>query len=312
MRLLRRLVFACCLNLLAALGAVAAPSLWVVLSEEGGAHAEVAATLRAELAPTTIVSGTPDRLFRDAVAPPDLILTVGVVALDATLERLGGVGEVWDRVPLLATLLPQAVFVARQAAGAGARRPLSAVVLDQPLARQMALIRHALPAARRVGVLPGPQTRQLLRPLADAADAQGLRLTVGNEVRGPKEVFPALRDVLADADVLLALPDAQIYNGATWQSILLTAYRARVPLVSFSAAHVKAGAVLGLSATPAQVARSAAAMVRQWAGGRGLPPPRAPQEFVVTSNARVAASLGIDLAETAAIEADLRRAEGGR
>ena len=107
-----------------------------------------------------------------------------------------------------------------------------------------------------------------------------------------------------------ALPDPTVYHAATLQNILLTTYRARVPLVAFSAAYVRAGAVLAVYSTPAQVARRAAEMVKSWQAGRGLPPPQMPREFAVAANAKVAASLGLMLDDAAVIAEDLRRQEG--
>lgn len=314
MPLLARLVLACLLNMTLVLSAMAAPRLWVVLSEDTGAYAETAAVLRAELGKDMeVTSGVPETLLRDLSDPPDLIVTVGVAAIDATLERLSQAGPGWSSVPLLATLVPQTVFDARLAAGAVGRRPVSAVVLDQPLGRQLALIRRALPDVRRVGVLPGPQTRPLLRQLASEATARKLSLvTTDAEIRGQEQIFPVLKSVLEDAEVILALPDPLVYNGATLQNILLTTYRSRTPLVAFSPAYVKAGAVLALYSTPTQVARGAAGMVRQWVAGKGFPPPRAPQEFAVVANAKVAASLGIALEDAATVAEALRREEGRR
>lgn len=310
MRLVFRLALACLVNMTLVWGAAAAPQILVVMGEAGGVYAEVATVLRADLGPAAdVVSGVPRELFNDRTLPPDLIVTVGVAALDATLERLAVAGRGWERVPLLATLLPQVVFDARQAAPAVIRRPMSAVVLDQPVGRQMALIRRALPQARHVGVLPGPHTRPLLRQIETAAQARGLKLVVGSEVQVTEDIFPSLRGVLDTADVVLALPDAVVYNGATLQNILLTSYRARRPLVAFSPAYVKAGALLALYSTPVQVGHSAARMLRRWFLTQTLPPPRAPHEFVVTANAQVAASLGIDVEDAATLTQALRGEE---
>jgi ABC-type uncharacterized transport system substrate-binding protein len=92
----------------------------------------------------------------------------------------------------------------------------------------------------------------------------------------------------------------------------LTTYRARIPLVAFSPAYVKAGAVLAVYSTPAQVARRAVEMLRQWQSGRGLPSPQNPREFEVVVNERVAASLGLWIDMPNLIVADLRRIEDGR
>lgn len=310
-RLASRCALACLLLMTLVLPARAAPRIWVAMSEGGGAYAEAAAVLRTELgADIEIASDAWQTLFDDAQAPPDLIVTVGVAALDGTLERLARLEGAWLRTGVLAILLPQAVFNARQASVA--RRAFSAVVLDQPLGRQLALIRRALPERLRVGILPGPQTQPLLAGLQKEAAARGMALAVAPPVTAVESIYPALKSVLDDAQVILALPDPVVYNAASLQNLLLTTYRARVPLVAFSAAYVKAGATLALYSTPAQVARRGVEMARGWIAGRGLPAPQSPREFSVAVNARVAASLGLALDDAAQIAEDLRRQEAGR
>jgi ABC-type uncharacterized transport system substrate-binding protein len=131
-------------------------------------------------------------------------------------------------------------------------------------------------------------------------------------VTAAEEIYPALKQALSEAEVVLALPDPLIYNSASLQNILLTTYRARIPLVAFSPAYVKAGAVLAVYSTPAQVTRRAVEMLRQWQSGRGLPSPQKPREFEVVVNERVAASLGLWIDMPNLIVADLRRMEDGR
>lgn len=313
MRFLFRLAIACLMGMTLVLPA-AARQVWVVLAEEGGMHAEAAAVLQANLEGLTVTTGTGPALLRDKGDPPALIVTVGTTAFEETLDWLSGKRWSWERVPVLATLLPQAAYdgqVMKQAVGGAARRVLSAAVLDQPLGRQMALLKRALPERRLIGVLAGPQTRPQLTALGREAAARGFRVVAAPEVNVPEQIYPALKTALESSDVLLALPEPTVYHAATLQNILLTTYRARVPLVAFSPAYVKAGAVLAVYSTPAQVARRAAEMVRLWQAGRGLPPPQMPREFAVATNAKVAASLGLMLDDAALIAEDLRRQEGG-
>lgn len=285
--------------------------LWVALAEEGGPYAEAAAVLKAEMGePATLISGKWQTLLDARQAPPDLIVTVGVGAFEGTLKWLAERDAAWERVPVLATLLPRAAYDELLARGLAGRRPVSAAVLDQPLGRQTALLRRALPDRRVVGVLPGPQTQPLLAALERESVARGLRLVKAPTVNAPEDLYPALKTVLETAEVILALPDPLVYHGGSLQNILLTTYRARVPLVAFSAAYVKAGAVLAVYSTPAQVARRAIGMVRSFLTTRTLPPPQAPQEFAVAANAKVAASLGLQIDEASVLAEDLRRAEG--
>ena len=310
-RLLRCFVF--CLSLVAAAQAAAGPRIWVALSDQGGPYEEAAAAVRAGMDGSADLRSEPwQYLWERKGEKPDLIVTVGVAAMDGTLERLAARDAGWSQVPVLAILVPQAVFEARRAHPAASGRPFGAVVLDQPLGRQLALIKRALPDRVRVGVVPGAQTRPLLSQLEREARSRGLQLVKGPEVRAPEDIYPSLREVLVEADVVLALPDPAIYNANTLQNILLATYRARVPLVAFSSAYVKAGALLALYSTPAQVARTAVEVLRQWQAGQGLATLQRPREFTAAVNPRVATSLQFLIDDEAALVADLRRLEGGR
>lgn len=290
-----------------------APRIWVALSEEGGPYAESAAVLRAELVERdNLVIGAWPAFFVDRQLPPDLVITVGMAAFEDVLRNLDSRGPAWSGIPVLATLLPRAGYEAQLKSVRKPGRPVSAVVLDQPADRQLSLIMRALPDRRRIGVLAGAKSTALLAELQQAAASRKLVLEVVAGVSSSEALFPALKGVLENADVILAIPDATIYHAGSLQNILLTTYRARVPLVAFSPTYVKAGAILAVYSTPAQVARHAAGMVRRWQAGNPLPALQMPAEFAVASNPKVAASLGIGLDNAAELAVDLRKAERGQ
>lgn len=310
-RRLFRLLLPCFLFLALVPQGLAAPRVWVMLAESGGVHQETADHLRLALADAVEVHverGT--ELLAGRGAKPELIVAVGTAALDLALEQLPKKDASWAKIPLLATLVPQSVFEARRALVG--TRPFAAVVLDQPLARQFALIRKALPDNQRVGIIPGALTRARLAQIESEARAHGLQLVVGAEVRYHEEIYPSLRDVLIHADVLLALPEPVVYNAGTLQNILLTTYRARVPVVAFSSAYVKAGALLAVYSTPFQVARQTAQVAQDWLAGRHPPALIFSREFTVVANDKVGASLGLRPFDIDEIAAELRRLEGRR
>lgn len=283
------------------------PQVWVALSEDGGPYAESAAVLRAELeSRTRLVTGKWPDLFAGGTPPPNLVVTVGQAAFEGVLGELDRRGPGWGRIPVLATLLPRTGYEKRLEDYRREKRQISAVVLDQPPERQLALIARALPDRNAVGVMAGIQTLGMVDALAGAAARRGLKL---NTIKATDALYPALRWLLETSNVLLAVPDPVIYHGGSLQNILLTAYRARVPVVAFSPAYVKAGAVLAVYSTPEQVARSAAELVRGWLAGRSLPSLQSPREFSVATNPKVAASLGIRLDDATDIAAALRRDE---
>ncbi len=267
---------------------------WVALSDNGGVHSEAAEALRAEVEQTQ-----PGRvewrvahwsLFREPSPKPQLVVAVGSAAQRGMQELFAGDGA---PPPLLVVLVPRLAFEriadpVRLRAGS-----LSAVFLDQPAARQIELIRLALPAVRNVGVVVGGESRGFVPVLEKAARERNLQLIVS--LVGQNGLFPALQSLLADADVLLAQPDPSVFNSQTVANILTAAYRRQIPLIGFSPAYARAGALMSLYSTPAQVGARGGEVLRQALAGKALPPPQWPREYVVNINPDVARSLGLTL-----------------
>ena len=130
--------------------------------------------------------------------------------------------------------------------------------------------------------------------LAAAAMERKLRLSA-QQVMGESDLAPALQKLLPDTDLLLALPDAAVFNAGTIQLILLSTYRHQRPLIGFSASYTRAGAILSLFSTPRQIGAQAADMLRAALASGRLPPPQYPREFQVAANPHVARSLGLSL-----------------
>ncbi len=281
--------------------------VWLVLSEPGGAYAEAARALQEawtrefRLTPNWRLA-TWSELAPETNALPQLIVTLGVRACLEAVE-LALANPALARVPLLATLLPQASYPVLAAKALGRQ---SAVFIDQPAERIVRLLRLALPEYKRVGVLFGPDSLPVRPALARALAARGLTLVEQTLLNGDKGVYPALRALFEDAELLLAIPDKLVYSPQNMPNILLAAYRQRIPLVSYSAAHVRAGALLALHTAPADTATQIALAIQQWLAGRKLPPPALADAASVAVNHQVARSLGLSLPNAAALELALK------
>lgn len=281
-------------------GAAAAQVL-LVLSETGGAYEETAEAFRSELrrlAPSqTVVSTTLKELA--ALGEHPLVVTLGSQAARSVAAQ-------GQRPPAIHSLLPRAAF--ERLPGLREGRD-SAVLLDQPVARQIELIRLALPGFNRLALLEGRESRELVGQLAEAARER--RFTVAREaVLREGELYAALQRVTAEPAVVVATPDGGVFNSYSIQNVLLTAYRQRSPVVGFSAAYVRAGAILGLYSTPAQIGRQTAEMARAALSGAALPAPQGPRYFEIGSNPQVARSLGIALEEPEVLRTRLLKLEG--
>lgn len=304
--LLSRLLILISLLLSLAVGGQAVaggPKLVLVRAEESVAVDEFALGLRNRLAGRATVEEV--RLADSAGLPRltgdvRLIVPVGVRALRTTLTAD-------TALPVLAALVPRSAFD-RIVDPAHTRR-VSAVFLDQPLARQLALIRVALPERMRVGVLLGPESRTALPGLKRIAERLDQTI-VDAEVDRERSIAGALEIVLGRADVLLALPDPLIHNAGTLQSLLLASYRQRVPVIGFSPAYTRAGALLSLHSSPLQISEQVADLAAGMIVAGRLPESQYPREFQLSVNRQVARSLSIDLPDDEVIMRRLRQRGG--
>jgi hypothetical protein len=282
-------------------------AIWIVTTDASPIYREVAETLRVEVERLHPVGiewlVVPAKEFESATSAPRLIVTVGSGAFAAVVTTARASEK---SPPILATLLPRVAFD-RDIARAPQKLQASAVLLDQPPARQAALIRAALPTAKRIGLLLGPESKPMLSSVQTALGTQGLATHAEDVTQ--QGMFAALQNLLDDSDALLALADPAVFNSETVASILTAGYRRKVPLIAFSAAYVKAGALLAIYATPEQVARDGARVVGTVLAGLPLPAPATSSEFTIGINAVVARSLGLSLNEDE-LRRQIRREEG--
>lgn len=306
MRRLARWVLAFA-GLLLSAGAALAAQVAVVLSDDSAPYQEVYQVMRAHLAERghDVQQAYPSGLAVAALSESKLVVAVGVRAAEA-------LAVLPLRTPLLAVLVPRSWYAGngRSRLNDGGRRIASAIFLDQPVERQALLIRLAFPDAQRVGVLTGTGQSLLLNELDDALRGQQLDL-VGQTLDPDARLIGPLEQILANADLLLAVPDPQVFNRNTAQSLFLTSYRYRVPVLGYSQSLTRAGALLSLHSSPAQIGRQAAEWVNQalFAAPLRLPLPAHPTYFDISINEQVARSLGFILPPETVLEKQLG---GGR
>ena len=277
----------------------------ILASDAGGVYAELISVVQRDLAGSGLVLSVTDRPASTG-AVRSLVVTLGTKALREAAQR-SLQSPVWAQVPVLAALLPQSAW---RSGAAGLPRGSSAIWLDQPVDRYVELTRQALPQRRRLGLLLGP-TSVGLEPVLDRATlARGLTAVKANVDAPATDLFPALQGVLQNCDMLLALPDPTLYNAESLQNILIATYRQRVPMLSYTAAHARAGATLALHTPLEEVAAQLVRALRQFSTQGSLPAPEGPQGFSVVVNEQVARSLSLDLRSPAELQAAVRRAEG--
>jgi hypothetical protein len=276
----------CWMLLLTPLSVRAAPPL-VLLSDAGSSYADMLAALQRHydgpLESQVLANAAPagdERLF----------LAVGSRACALALDHLGSRGR------LFCLFLPAQTFAELTADAHSqtllADQRLSALFLDQPLARQMRLARLIEPDLQRIGTVLGPDSDAQARAFEQSAREQGLTPVIGR-LRSSDNPVQVLSPIIADSDLFLPLPDRSVFNRAAAKWILYITLRKGVPLLGFSAKYADAGAVVALYSDTDEIARQAAEMLTAMDGQ--LPPPAWPREFSITVNRTAARNLDLVL-----------------
>ena len=207
-----------------------------------------------------------------AVASP---LKVPIVCVFLTAERFAAIAR--DSLP-------------------NVRRELTAIVIDQPVSRQAAVARKVYPALSRFAVLSQNTELQVMEHETDI---------VVSEYRSTEALASQLTDITLSLDALIATAESDIYNRSTLRTVLLTAYGYGKPVIGYSRAYVKAGALISGYSTPDQVFRQIAELFElnqtDWvqaitedalADDQAMPF-LVPKYFSIVDNPSVAHSLGL-------------------
>lgn len=194
---------------------------------------------------------------------------------------------------------------AHQRQGAAQHSRISLLWSDPPLERQLHLIAHILPQARRIGVLYGAESEFLLPELRQHATPLGLEI-VPQRWDNTNDSRP-LQTLFRNSDVLLGLDDPQLYNPKTAKNLLLSSYAQQLPLVGPNAGFVRAGS---LASTYSDQADWLAVLDRLL----DHPPaswPRSlyPEHFKIVGNPQVARSLGIEQVDETRVATRLAEGE---
>jgi len=217
----------------------------------------------------------------------DAIVTAGIEA-GKVISKSGIQNDV------LMSMLPAASFQKLSTSGAisCAPRNCRAIYLDQPVDRQLKLIRAALPDARIITVIGSSQSKLLREQIVTSASKFGFQI---NNIFANSEpaLLNALQDELAGTDVLMAIPDPIIYNSTTARAILLSTFNQRIPLFAYSRSFIRAGATFGIYSSPEDIARQAAELI--CCIGKIKAGNTYPKYFTIDINQHTTEALGISI-----------------
>lgn len=225
-----------------------------------------------------------------------LVVAVGMKAMELAVAKYDA--------PVLSVMITRMGYeVLTESRSAKHRsKAISAIYLDQPWDRQLSFISAVLPRHKTVGLLYSSDTRITLPRLPRGMSLNAQSTSVEN-------LFAALERVLSNSDVLLVVPDNEIYSSSNVRNILLTSYRYKIPVIGISQSYVNAGALGAVFSTPEQIASQTAEVIISFSRNGQLPEPQYPVQFNVDINQQVAHSLGIAPGSPIAIHERMDKAE---
>jgi ABC-type uncharacterized transport system substrate-binding protein len=229
----------------------------------------------------------------------DLIVTIGTkAAIKINSYKI--------KTPTLYSLIPSHSYptIRRNSIS----RVRSAIYIDQPLQRQIQLIKSSLPKTQKVGVLLGKHSGISKKRLQQIIRNMGLEPVVLNT--SANNIKSSLDSIYGKIDVLLAQPDPSIYNKKTVMTVLLSSYHHNVPVFGYSAAFVRSGATAAIYSSPTNIGLQVGDEIVKFikSNNRALSPPGFPNYFSIDTNRRVIRSLNIKLPTTKQIKARILEA----
>lgn len=187
------------------------------------------------------------------------------------------------------------------------------LLIDQPISRLILLASNSMPERSKLGVIYGPHSRLYRNEVRRQADTAGLRL-IEKDISEPGQLSGVMSSFNGSTDMLLILPDPTVVNEGTAKTLILGAYLGNLPLVGYSHALVKAGALMSVYSTPEQLGTQAAELINAgfW-GDVGKNNMRIyPRYYQVSVNYQVANALQLELPSEKDLKARIERTEGER
>jgi putative ABC transport system substrate-binding protein len=231
----------------------------------------------------TVINADTVNTQHQKIQASDIIITLGI---DAALE----IARRYDTKNIVSAYLTLNQKQRHQAK----LKHHSLVLLDQPLSRYLAFTALMLQPSS-VGIVSSDKL-MLNNKQQDILAKFHFKLEQ-YEFQKQTNLLTTVRQLLKNNNAFLLLPDDNIYNSNTLKGILLTSYRSRKPIVSYSPSHVKAGALASIFSSPSDIGLQLASVIKHLIVKRQQTKPiiQFAQYFSIKVNSRVARALGINL-----------------
>lgn len=254
-----------------------------------------------------VVDKTPTSVYWAMQNQHCLIVTIGSEAFEAVLKSQ-------VKAPILSVLTREHYFkkLLQQYHRTldDPNKPIFVIYLDQPLSRQFDLLKTLFrdQPAPQVGILLSNDSHSQGLLIQNMAKEKNIvpHVAFVNEFEHP---ITTLNNLLANVDVILAIPDPKIYHASSVRGILLTAFHHRMPMIGYSHTFVNNGAMACIYSSAKQISEQTAktiiALTQDPTKLATHPKEQYPDNFSIAINYQVAKSLGFSLSDQETIKSEM-------
>lgn len=193
---------------------------------------------------------------------------------------------------------------------AGKNKNNAVLYMTQSYCRQIQFIKLLNSDWKTISILSSQKKPIDSTPIQQCAEKHGIKIyTVTTTIED--NLTNKIKNALSHSDVILALPDSNIYNSKTVKNILLTSYRQRKPVIAFSKNFVNAGALAAIHSNTKQIAQSASNLIEHYfkSDKKFKNSVNYPQAFNISINRQVFRALDLTIPDTEKIKQTIKYSE---
>ena len=278
--------------------------VYIVYSPESQLHSNIARTISNELKlrrPSIVISDiTPDKKIETVDSDTDMIIGIGGEGMKSANTNYPLVKK------LFISTDPNKFKLDKKR-----NRNDAILYMTQDYCRQIRFIRKLNSQWKIISILNSREKPIDSREIQQCANEHNIKTYIVS-TSGGDNITKKIKHALHHSDVLLALPDSNIYNSRTVKNILLTSYRYRKPVIAFSKNFVNAGALAAIYSDTEKIAVSASKLIEQYFySATPIEQINYPDTFDISINKQVFRALDIAIPDIEAIKINLQQVETG-
>ena len=180
------------------------------------------------------------------------------------------------------------------------------IYINQPTPRYIKLFNILFPSGKNLVIAANKSSADKTQNIIAAANRSETSIKV-IQINDNSNITRTFINNLTSNDVLLALPNPEIYNAHTAKNIILSTYHSNVPIIAYSKSFAKAGALVSLYSGIEHIADKTANIAIKILNNN--PPTEYefyPDDFTLEINSAVARSLNINIDTESSIKRKMR------